>query len=51
MGVVIGASKIARDIAQRKRTEEALRTSEKIASVGRLAATWRTRSTIRWKAW
>lgn len=38
-GVVIGASKIARDITQRKRTEEALRISEKIASVGRLAAT------------
>jgi PAS domain S-box-containing protein len=38
-GAVIGASKIARDITQRKRTEEALRISEKIASVGRLAAT------------
>jgi PAS domain S-box-containing protein len=38
-GVVIGASKIARDITQRKRTEEVLRISEKIASVGRLAAT------------
>lgn len=38
-GVVIGASKIARDITQRKRTEEALRTSEKIAGMGRLAAT------------
>jgi signal transduction histidine kinase len=38
-GVVIGASKIARDITQRKRTEEALRISEKIASAGRLAAT------------
>jgi PAS domain S-box-containing protein len=39
MGVVIGASKIARDITQRKRAEEALRISERIASVGRLAAT------------
>ena len=38
-GVVIGASKIARDITERKRTEEVLRISEKIASVGRLAAT------------
>jgi PAS domain S-box-containing protein len=38
-GVVIGASKIARDITQRKRTEEALRISEKIAGMGRLAAT------------
>jgi signal transduction histidine kinase len=37
--VVIGASKIARDITQRKRTEEALRISEKIAGMGRLAAT------------
>jgi signal transduction histidine kinase len=36
---VIGASKIARDITQRKRAEEALRISEKIASAGRLAAT------------
>jgi len=39
MGVVIGASKIARDITGRKRAEEALHTSERIASVGRLAAT------------
>jgi PAS domain S-box-containing protein len=38
-GVVIGASKIARDITQRKRGEEALRISEKIASAGQLAAT------------
>jgi PAS domain S-box-containing protein len=38
-GVVIGASKIARDITQQKRTEEVLRISEKNASVGRLAAT------------
>jgi PAS domain S-box-containing protein len=39
LGMVIGASKIARDITQHKRTEEALRISEKIASAGRLAAT------------
>jgi PAS domain S-box-containing protein len=38
-GRVIGAAKIARDVGQRKRAEEALRTSEKLASVGRLAAT------------
>ncbi len=38
-GVVIGASKFARDITQRKRAEEALRISEKLASAGRLAAT------------
>lgn len=38
-GRVIGAAKIARDVSQRKKAEEALRTSEKLASVGRLAAT------------
>ena len=38
-GRVIGAAKIARDVGQRKRAEEALRISEKLASVGRLAAT------------
>lgn len=38
-GKVIGAAKIARDVTQRIKTEEALRTSEKLASVGRLAAT------------
>lgn len=38
-GRVIGAAKIARDVGQRKKAEEALRTSEKLASVGRLAAT------------
>ncbi len=38
-GVPIGASSIARDITVRKRAEEALRTSEKLATVGRLAAT------------
>ena len=36
-GRVIGAAKIARDVGQRKRAEEALRISEKLASVGRLA--------------
>jgi PAS domain S-box-containing protein len=38
-GRVIGAAKIARDITERKRTQEALLVSEKLASVGRLAAT------------
>jgi PAS domain S-box-containing protein len=38
-GRVIGAAKIARDVTQRKKAEEALRISEKLASVGRLAAT------------
>jgi PAS domain S-box-containing protein len=38
-GRVIGASKIARDITERKRAEQVLLTSEKLASVGRLAAT------------
>ena len=38
-GKIVGASKIARDITQRKKTERALRTTERLASVGRLAAT------------
>ena len=38
-GRVIGAAKTARDITQQKKTEQALRTTEKLASVGRLAAT------------
>jgi PAS domain S-box-containing protein len=38
-GTVVGASKIARDISERKKTEEALRVAEKLASVGRMAAT------------
>ncbi len=38
-GTLVGASVIARDITARKRSEEALRTSEKLATVGRLAAT------------
>ena len=38
-GKIIGAAKIARDITQQKRTEEALHVSERLASVGRLAAT------------
>ena len=37
-GKLIGASKIARDISGRKRAEEALRRSEKLAAAGRLAA-------------
>ncbi len=38
-GRVIGAAKIARDITQRKKTEDALRMSDKLATTGRLAAT------------
>lgn len=38
-GRIVGAAKIARDITQQKRAEHALQTSERIASVGRLAAT------------
>lgn len=38
-GVVIGAAKIARDITQQKRMEAAIQVSERLASVGRLAAT------------
>ncbi len=38
-GTIIGVAKIVRDITQQKKLEEALRTSEKLTSVGRLAAT------------
>jgi PAS domain S-box-containing protein len=38
-GRVIGASKTARDITQQKKTEQALRMTERLASVGRMAAT------------
>ncbi|HEY1647666.1 MAG TPA: PAS domain S-box protein [Terracidiphilus sp.] len=38
-GRVIGAAKIARDITQQKKTEQALRTTERLASAGRMAAT------------
>ncbi len=38
-GRIVGAAKIARDITQQKKTEQALRISERLASVGRLAAT------------
>jgi PAS domain S-box-containing protein len=38
-GRIVGAAKIARDVTQRKKTEHALRMSERLASVGRLAAT------------
>jgi len=38
-GRMVGCAKIARDITERKKTEEALFTSEKLASVGRMAAT------------
>jgi PAS domain S-box-containing protein len=36
---VIGAASITRDITQEKKTEQALRTTERLASVGRMAAT------------
>ena len=38
-GRIIGAAKIARDITKNKKAERALLTTEKLASVGRLAAT------------
>jgi PAS domain S-box-containing protein len=38
-GRIVGAAKIVRDITEQKRTEHALRTTERLASVGRLAAT------------
>jgi two-component system CheB/CheR fusion protein len=38
-GRVIGAAKIARDITQEKKTEQALQTTERLVSVGRMAAT------------
>jgi PAS domain S-box-containing protein len=38
-GQVIGAAKIARDVTHQKKVEAALQVSEKLASVGRLAAT------------
>ena len=38
-GQIIGAAKIARDITERKKTERALHTTERLAAVGRLAAT------------
>jgi PAS domain S-box-containing protein len=38
-GRITGAAKIARDITQQKKAEQVLRTTERLASVGRLAAT------------
>jgi len=38
-GRIVGAAKIARDITERRRTEQTLLTSERLAAVGRLAAT------------
>lgn len=38
-GRIIGAAKIARDITRQKQAERALHTTERLASVGRLAAT------------
>jgi PAS domain S-box-containing protein len=37
-GRIVGAAKIARDITEKKRLEAAIRTSERLAAVGRLAA-------------
>ena len=37
-GVLLGASAISRDITQQKRTEEALRRNERLATAGRLTA-------------
>ena len=38
-GKIVGAAKIAQDITQKKKLEAALHTGERLASVGRLAAT------------
>jgi PAS domain S-box-containing protein len=38
-GRVVGAAKTARDITQQKKIEQALRTTERLAAVGRMAAT------------
>jgi PAS domain S-box-containing protein len=38
-GQIIGAAKIARDITNQKKTERVLHTTERLAAVGRLAAT------------
>ena len=38
-GNIIGAAKIARDIRENRKIERALRTTEKLAAAGRLAAT------------
>lgn len=38
-GAIVGASKIARDITETKQKDQLLRTTERLASVGRLAAT------------
>lgn len=38
-GRIIGAAKVARDITENKKIERALRTTEKLAAAGRLAAT------------
>jgi PAS domain S-box-containing protein len=38
-GRIVGAAKIARDITQHRKAERALHTAERLASVGRLAAT------------
>ena len=39
LGKILGVASISRDISQQKRVEKALHTSERLATVGRLAAT------------
>lgn len=38
-GHIVGAAKVLRDVTEQKKAERALRTTERLASVGRLAAT------------
>ena len=49
-GAIIGAAKIAHDITQHKKVEQALRTTERLASVGGSQPPWRMKSIIPWEA-